>query len=56
LIPLGQLVGRANELPADQPLVVYCQGGGRSARAVAALRGFGFEAHNLTGGYRAWKS
>jgi adenylyltransferase/sulfurtransferase len=56
LIPLGQLPARAGELPPDQPIVAYCQGGGRSARAVALLRQLGREAHNLAGGYVGWKA
>lgn len=55
LIPLGQLAARVGELPADLPVVAYCQGGGRSARAVAFLRELGREAHNLTGGYVGWR-
>ncbi len=53
-IPLGQLVQRAAELPHDQPIVVYCHHGGRSARAVQWLREQGFDATNLSGGIDAW--
>jgi molybdopterin/thiamine biosynthesis adenylyltransferase/rhodanese-related sulfurtransferase len=56
LIPLGQLGARVDELPKDQAIVAYCQGGGRSARAVAMLRAKGFDAHNLVGGFRAWQA
>ena len=56
LIPLGQLPDRAGELPTDRPIVVYCQSGGRSARAAALLRRLGREAHNLAGGYVAWRA
>jgi len=56
LIPLGQLMPRAQELPKDRPVVVYCQSGGRSARAVAALRAQGFDAHNLAGGIVGWRA
>ena len=54
LMPLGSLTGRLSELPAGVPVVVHCQSGGRSARAVQMLRAKGFEAYNLTGGIRAW--
>jgi adenylyltransferase/sulfurtransferase len=56
LIPLGQLADRVDELPAGTPIVAYCQGGGRSARAVALLRELGCEAHNLVGGYVGWRA
>jgi adenylyltransferase/sulfurtransferase len=55
LIPLGSLASRLDELPEDRPLVVHCQSGGRSARAVQLLRSKGFEAYNLTGGIMAWQ-
>ena len=56
LLPLGQLAARIAELPADAPLVVYCQRGGRSAQAVALLRGqFNRpEVRELAGGYEAY--
>jgi len=56
LIPLGQIGQRIGELPTDKPIVVYCQVGGRSARAVAMLRAKGLNAHNLVGGFRAWEA
>ncbi|MGH9164312.1 MAG: rhodanese-like domain-containing protein [Acidimicrobiales bacterium] len=31
-----------------------CRGGGRSARATAALRNAGYDATNLAGGMKAW--
>lgn len=54
LIPLRQLPSQVKRLPADQPIVVHCQSGGRSAVAVAMLRIQGFDARNLSGGIRAW--
>jgi molybdopterin/thiamine biosynthesis adenylyltransferase/rhodanese-related sulfurtransferase len=55
LLPLGQLAGRLGELPATQPLVVYCQRGGRSAQAAALLRQHRLtEVLELAGGYEAW--
>ncbi len=55
LIPLGQLGERMSELNPDDHLVVHCHLGGRSAAAVNALRGAGFEnAWNVQGGIRAW--
>ncbi|WP_092739996.1 HesA/MoeB/ThiF family protein [Hymenobacter psychrophilus] len=37
-LPLSQLEARAAEVPATGPVVVYCQGGTRSVRAVALLQ------------------
>ena len=48
-------VMRAN-FPADTPLLVGCQSGGRSSRAAQILEAFGFTCiTNVTGGYEAWK-
>ena len=55
LIPLGELEGRIGELDRSSNIVAYCHAGGRSARAVAFLRGAGFtKVRNLTGGILAW--
>jgi len=56
-IPLGSLPGRLDEIPADRPVVLQCQGGGRSAIATSILQANGFsDAANLAGGFRAWKA
>jgi sulfur-carrier protein adenylyltransferase/sulfurtransferase len=54
LIPLGDLEGRIGELKRDGQIVVYCQVGTRSARAVQLLSSKGIPALNLRGGIRAW--
>ena len=55
LIPLGTLAGRLDELDRDAHIVVHCRSGGRSASAVKAMRGAGFEnVWNLNGGILAW--
>ncbi len=54
-IPLGELPGRANELPKVGKLVVMCHRGGRSLRATQWLRANGIShAVNLAGGITAW--
>lgn len=54
-IPLGSLEAAAHRLPFDQDIVVYCQSGVRSARAVRSLRAAGFHRlRHLAGGYGAW--
>jgi len=55
LIPLGDLTRRVAELDPSSPLVIHCKSGGRSARAVAWLRGQGFSnVRNMQGGILAW--
>jgi adenylyltransferase/sulfurtransferase len=57
LIPLGELMGRAGELPQDLPVVVYCEKGIRSVIAIQRLEGVGFgNLYNLSGGMKAWRA
>jgi len=55
LIPLPTLESQLDQIPRDQPVVVHCQSGSRSARATALLREKGFDARNLVGGINAWR-
>lgn len=58
-IPLGQLVERVAEIDAhkQQPVIVGCRSGNRSAMGCARLRREGFEqVYNLKGGILAWQS
>lgn len=55
-IPLGELPDRMEEIPAGRPLVLHCQGGGRSAIAASVLQAHGIDdVINLVGGFGAWK-
>jgi adenylyltransferase/sulfurtransferase len=56
LIPLGEVVNRANEIDANQTAIIHCKGGVRSAKAIRALQESGFAGHliNLKGGIGAW--
>ena len=55
-IPVGYLEERLAEIPRDKPLVLHCQGGGRSAIAASVLQKLGVEnATDLRGGYGAWE-
>ncbi len=57
-IPLGDL-GNGKGLPGNKtlPLVVVCASGVRSAKAVAQLKGMGYEnAQSLRGGLSAWRA
>lgn len=55
-IPLGQLLSRMDEVPAERPLAVFCQHGMRSLRAIGILKDNGFkqELINLEGGLAAF--
>ncbi|MET0147980.1 MAG: rhodanese-like domain-containing protein [Acidimicrobiales bacterium] len=54
LIPLGELVERVDEVPADGTLPVICRTGARSLQAAEWLRGQGIDAVNVAGGTLAW--
>jgi len=55
-IPMGELIGRANELPKDKDIVLYCEKGIRSVIAIQRLEDAGFHnLFNLVGGMKAWK-
>jgi NADPH-dependent 2,4-dienoyl-CoA reductase/sulfur reductase-like enzyme/rhodanese-related sulfurtransferase len=53
-IPLPQLRRRLNELPRDRRIVVYCQAGQRAYYAYRILIQEGFDAVNLSGGYKTY--
>jgi adenylyltransferase/sulfurtransferase len=55
-IPLGQILGRMNEIDPNRETVVHCKMGGRSARAIDALQRSGFQGKlvNLKGGILRW--
>lgn len=55
LVPLGELVERVEEVPADGTVYVICKSGGRSAKAVEFLRARGIDAVNVAGGSLAWR-
>ena len=55
LIPLASLAGHLDEFDRSAHIVVHCRSGGRSASAVKAMRGAGFEnVWNVNGGILAW--
>ena len=54
-IPVGHLTDRQDELPTDKPLILHCQGGGRSSIASSVLQARGMtNVINLVGGFGAW--
>ena len=57
-IPLGQVINRMSEIDPERETVVHCKMGGRSARAIQALKQSGFSGNllNLKGGIIAWSN
>lgn len=57
LIPLGELAQKIDEIPRDQPVVVHCKSGARSASAIRQLQQLGSfkDLYNLEGGILAWE-
>jgi molybdopterin/thiamine biosynthesis adenylyltransferase/rhodanese-related sulfurtransferase len=59
LIPLhriesGEAIEEVRQLALGKTLYVHCKMGGRSAKALIALRRHGIEGINVTGGIQAW--
>jgi rhodanese-related sulfurtransferase len=57
-LPLAKIEAAGAELAKrkERPLIVYCDGGERAAKAAAALRRHGFtRVANLSGGIAAWQ-
>lgn len=55
LIPIDQLLKRLSEVPKNQPILVYCAVGSRSAQVVNYLARQGYpEVYNLYGGIYSW--
>ncbi len=54
-VALAEMQRKAGSLPKNKPLVLVCEQGRDSARAIAEFRGHGFtEVVSLEGGMRAW--
>ncbi len=50
-----QFLENIMEINKDQPIIVFCQAGGRSSKAMKALKDNGFKTvYNLIGGYGNW--
>jgi adenylyltransferase/sulfurtransferase len=56
LIPMGEFPARYGELDSARETIVFCHGGGRSARVIAWLQQSGYTGPlaNLKGGIHAW--
>jgi rhodanese-related sulfurtransferase len=55
-IPMGEVMERMGEIPADRRVHVVCKAGGRSAQVAQYLIGQGVDAVNVSGGMLAWDS
>jgi NADPH-dependent 2,4-dienoyl-CoA reductase/sulfur reductase-like enzyme/rhodanese-related sulfurtransferase len=55
-IPVDDLRKRMGELPRDKEILVFCQVGLRAHIATRILLQNGFNAKNMTGGYKTWKT
>lgn len=57
VIPLGDIISMAENIPTDIPVIIYCKRGIRSQIAIQRLQAkFGFtNLINLEGGMEAWK-
>ncbi|MBC7791016.1 MAG: MBL fold metallo-hydrolase [Anaerolineae bacterium] len=54
-VPLGYLTDHLSDVPRTKPIVLHCQGGGRSSIAASVLSARGFtNVVNLAGGYSEW--
>ena len=54
-IPLSHLRERATEIPVNQPVVVHCESGYRSAIAASILaQAWRSDVLDMVGGYNAW--
>lgn len=55
-IPVEELANRLAEVPNDQPIVIYCRSGNRSAQAVRILRSAGYTVVYDLGGILTWQA
>jgi hydroxyacylglutathione hydrolase len=54
-LDIGRLAFRIDQVPADRPVVVHCQGGNRAAVAASILRARGrTDVRELEGSYQGW--
>jgi len=53
-IELERLTAEAASIDRERPVVFYCRSGSRSDLAAQAFGASGYQAHNLTGGLKAW--
>jgi rhodanese-related sulfurtransferase len=54
LVPMRQIPQKLDDIPKDQPVVVYCHAGVRSFDAAAWLKQQGVNAVSMSGGIDRW--
>ncbi len=54
LIPMRQIPQKLDDIPKDQPVVVYCHAGVRSFNAASWLKQQGVNALSMSGGIDRW--
>ncbi len=55
-MPMGEVVARMAELPAQETVHVVCRVGGRSAQVAQYLIAQGIDAVNVDGGMQGWEA
>jgi rhodanese-related sulfurtransferase len=56
-IPIRTLAENLNQIPADQPVVIYCASGLRAGLSLSVLRSLGYEnIRAFAGGWRGWSA
>jgi rhodanese-related sulfurtransferase len=55
-LALAELIGAADTIARDAPVVFVCRVGGRSLMAASAFRRAGYEAYSLAGGVLDWQA
>ncbi|NLX12018.1 MAG: molybdopterin-synthase adenylyltransferase MoeB [Chloroflexi bacterium] len=54
-IPMSEMAARWQEIPRDEPVIVFCRSGARSADLIEQLRTLGYDnLINMAGGINAW--
>jgi rhodanese-related sulfurtransferase len=53
-IPVADLQSEANGLDREQPVILYCRSGNRSAMPADAFANSGWDAHSIEGGLLQW--
>ena len=56
LIPMRQIPQKVDDIPKDQPVVVYCHAGMRSFSAASWLKQHGVNALSMSGGIDQWST
>ncbi len=54
LIPMSEMMARADEVPTEGEVYVICLSGGRSLKVTEFLRSRGVDAYSVAGGTKGW--